>query len=47
MPGRGPAPDDTRARTAWRQAARAVTQIQRRLGHDVDRGLDRGAGLEL
>jgi len=47
IPGLGPEPDDQRARGAWRQTASIVGEVQKRLGRSVDRGHDRGAGLEL
>ena len=47
IPGLGPEPADQRARGAWRQAASTIGEVQKRLGRSVDRGHDRGAGLEL
>jgi conjugative relaxase-like TrwC/TraI family protein len=46
IPGLGPEPADHRARGAWREAASVIGEAQKRLGRSVDRGHDRGAGLE-
>jgi hypothetical protein len=40
----GPEPDDSGARSSWREARATVRQVQYRLGRAVERGrgLDRG-----
>jgi conjugative relaxase-like TrwC/TraI family protein len=47
IPGLGPEPPDLRMQDAWRQAARMIAEVQKRLGRSVDRDHERGVSLEL